>query len=66
MVNENNEVEFREIEVLSTYETSFIIVSSGLAPGERVVYEGLQKVKSGAKVNPVLKDISISQSENQD
>jgi membrane fusion protein, multidrug efflux system len=66
VVNENNEVEFREIEVLSTYETSFIIVSSGLAPGDRVVYEGLQKVKSGAKVNPVLKDISISQSENQD
>ena len=64
VVNENDEVEFRKIEVASTYETSYVIVSSGLAPGERVVYEGLQKVKSGVKVNPVLKDISISESEN--
>jgi len=64
VVNENDEVEFRQIEVATTYETSYIIVSSGLAPGERVVYEGLQKVKSGTKVNPVLADISNSQSEN--
>lgn len=64
VVNEENEVEFREIEVSSTYQTSFLIVSSGLEPGERVVYEGLQKVKSGVKVELVLKDISISESEN--
>jgi len=64
VVNENDEIEFRQIEVSSTYETRFMIVSSGLAPGERVVYEGLQKVKSGLKVNPVLADISNSQSEN--
>ena len=64
VVNENDEVEFRKIEVTSTYETSYVIVSSGLAPGEQVVYEGLQKVKSGTKVNPVVQDISISQSEN--
>ncbi|MBE9517970.1 MAG: efflux RND transporter periplasmic adaptor subunit [Bacteroidetes bacterium] len=64
VVNENDEVEFRKIEVSSTYETRFMIVSSGLAPGERVVYEGLQKVKSGAKVNPVIAEISNSQSEN--
>ncbi len=66
VVNENDEVEFRKIEVVSTYETRYMIVSSGLAPGERVVYEGLQKVKSGTKVNPVMADISNSQSENQD
>ena len=66
VVNENDEVEFRQIEVATTYETSYMIVSSGLAPGERVVYEGLQKVKGGMKVNPVVQDISISQSENQD
>ncbi|MCK4992733.1 MAG: efflux RND transporter periplasmic adaptor subunit [Bacteroidales bacterium] len=64
VVNENDEVEFRKIEVSSTYETRFMIVSSGLAPGERVVYEGLQKVKSGTKVKPVIADISNSQSEN--
>ena len=64
VVNDKDEVEFRKIEVGSTYETSFLIVTSGLAPEERVVYEGLQKVKGGDKVNPVLKDISISESEN--
>ena len=64
VVNDKDEVEFRAIEVGSTYETSFLIVTSGLAPEERVVYEGLQKVKGGDKVNPVLKDISISESEN--
>ena len=64
IVNESDEVEFRKIEVSSAYETKFMIVSSGLAPGERVVYEGLQKVKSGIKVNPILTDISISPSEN--
>ena len=64
VVNEESEVEFREIEVGSTYQTSYWIVTSGLKSGETVVYEGLQKVKSGIKVNPVLKDLSVSESEN--
>jgi membrane fusion protein (multidrug efflux system) len=66
VVNEDSEVEFRKIEVASTYQTRFMIVSSGLEPGDQVIYEGLQKVKGGAKVNPVLQDISNSESENQD
>ncbi len=66
VVNEAGEVEYRQIEVTSSYQTSYFIVSSGLSPGERVVYEGLQKIRSGAKVVPELQDISISESENQD
>ncbi len=66
VVNENNEVEYRNIEVASAYETSYLIVSSGLDPGDRVLYEGLQKVKSGIKVNPVPLDIAATTSENQD
>jgi membrane fusion protein (multidrug efflux system) len=66
VVNENNEVEFRQIEVTTTYKTSYLIIASGLAPGEQVVYEGLQKVKGGSKVNPVVHEISIPESENQD
>jgi hypothetical protein len=50
--------------VRTTYETRYVVVSSGLEAGEKVVYEGLQKVKSGTKVNPVLKDISKSETEN--
>ena len=63
VVNDADEVEFRKIEVGSSYETSYLIVTSGLGPEDRVVYEGLQKVNGGDKVNPVLKDISISESE---
>jgi membrane fusion protein (multidrug efflux system) len=66
VVNEDEEVEFRSIEIGSVYETSFFIVTSGLAPGERVVYEGLQQVRSGSKVNPVMKDLSASPSETKD
>jgi membrane fusion protein (multidrug efflux system) len=63
VVNEASEVEFRKIEVVSAYQTRFMIVSSGLEPGDQVIYEGLQKVKSGARVNPVLQDISFTESE---
>jgi len=66
VVNENDEVEFRSIEVASSYDTGYLIVSSGLDPGDRVVYEGLQKVRSGAKVNPVQAVQAASSSESQD
>lgn len=64
MVNDQDEIEFRQIEVEGTYQTSFLVVNDGLSPGDRVVYEGLQMVKGGSKVKPVLKDISIPESEN--
>ena len=65
-MNEDDEVEYRSVEVASPYETSYLIVSSGLNPGDRVVYEGLQKVRSGIKVNPVPVDQTTLPSENQD
>jgi len=64
VVNESSEVEFRKIEVASSYQTRFMVVSSGLEPGDRVVYEGLQKVRSGARVNPVVQEIFMDESEN--
>jgi len=64
VVNESSEVEFREIEVSSSYQTRFVVVTSGLEPGDRVVYEGLQKVASGTRVNPLVQDISMDESEN--
>ncbi|MFO7669900.1 MAG: efflux RND transporter periplasmic adaptor subunit [Bacteroidales bacterium] len=64
VVNDQNELEFRKIEVGFAYQAGFLTVTSGLSPGEKVVYEGLQKVKSGAKVNPELMDISIPETEN--
>jgi hypothetical protein len=46
------------------YQTGYLTVTSGLEPGEKVVYEGLQKVRGGAKVNPELQNISIAETEN--
>ena len=64
VVNDQNEIEFRKIEVGFAYKTSYLTVTSGLVAGEKVVYEGLQKVKDGAKINPELQQISIPETEN--
>jgi len=64
VVNDQDEIEFRKIEVDFAYQTSYLLVSSGLEPGDRIVYEGLQKVKSGEKVIPELKEISNPEPEN--
>ncbi len=64
VVDENNTLEFREIEVGSTFQTSYFVVTSGLNPGEKVVYEGLQMVRSGSRVNPVVEQTALSPSEN--
>lgn len=61
VVKEDNTVEFREIEVGGTHATSFLVVTSGLQAGEKVVYEGLQMVRSGIKVNPVVQEVSFTQ-----
>jgi len=64
VVGEEDRVEFRKITVAGTYNTSFFIVDSGLKPGERIIYEGLQKAGNGDKVNPILQEISELTSEN--
>jgi len=61
VVTDENTVEFREIEVGGSHATSFLVVTSGLSAGEKVVYEGLQMVRSGITVNPVLKELSYTQ-----
>ena len=58
VLNEEDMVSSREIEVGPTIE-SFWLVEKGLQPGEKVIYEGLQKVKEGLKVKPVLKEVDI-------
>jgi membrane fusion protein, multidrug efflux system len=37
------------------------IIAKGLSPGERVVVDGLQKLRPGAVVRPVLVEDSVSQ-----
>jgi membrane fusion protein (multidrug efflux system) len=64
VVSDDNTVEYRDIKVGPTYANSFFVVTSGLNPGEKVIYEGLQMIRSGIKVNPVLEKVSLSQIQN--
>ncbi|MCG6905344.1 MAG: efflux RND transporter periplasmic adaptor subunit, partial [Desulfobacteraceae bacterium] len=52
VVADDNTVEIRSVKVGERFET-FWIITEGLKPGERVVVEGVQKVRDGVKVNPV-------------
>lgn len=51
LVNENNQIENRIIEVSNTVNQSFLI-KSGLKPGDRIIVEGLEKVRPGMTINP--------------
>lgn len=53
VVGSDNKVSIRPVKVGETVGTMWII-NEGLKPGERVVVEGVQKVKDGALVNPEI------------
>jgi membrane fusion protein (multidrug efflux system) len=53
VVDTDNKVSQRTIKVAERYEDSYIVVE-GLKPGERVVTEGVQKVRPGMVVNPTV------------
>jgi membrane fusion protein (multidrug efflux system) len=63
VVDASNKAETREVKVGPKVGSSWMI-TEGLKPGERVVYEGLQKVRDGATVNPKVVD-ATSQSTDQ-
>lgn len=50
VVNDSNQVAIRSVEIGGEYEDKFF-VRSGLEAGETLVFEGLQLVSDGAKVN---------------
>jgi len=52
-VDGRNKVTFRNVRLGERLESSYVI-ESGVSAGERVVIEGLQKIRSGAVVNPTL------------
>jgi len=51
VVGSDNRVELRAIKI-GDHSGSMWIVEEGLKPGERVVVEGIQRIKSGLLVNP--------------
>ena len=56
VVNDENVVESREVDAGPKID-DFQVIRSGLEAGEKVVYEGLQWVRSGMTVTPVVKEI---------
>lgn len=58
VVGPDNKVEAREIQVGPKIQ-SFWLILKGLDSGEKVVYEGLQKVQAGTVVKPAIKDIPL-------
>lgn len=59
VVNAENTIETRDIKVGSKVG-SFWLITEGLKPGEKVVFEGLQKVKDGTAVKPVAADVKLT------
>ena len=57
-VGPENKIQAREIKVGPKIK-EFWLVMEGLKPGDKVVYEGLQKVKDGTVVEPALKEIPL-------
>jgi membrane fusion protein (multidrug efflux system) len=55
VVGANDTVELRKVRV-GERDGSLWIIAQGLKPGERVIVEGLDKVKSGEKVKPLPAD----------
>jgi membrane fusion protein (multidrug efflux system) len=51
VVGADNKVSFRNVKV-GPREDSLWVIEEGLKPGERVIVEGLQRVREGATVNP--------------
>jgi len=57
VVEANNKVALRTV-VLGDKSEDLLIVKEGVKPGERVIIEGLQKVKPGAVVTPTEKPMT--------
>ena len=64
VVGDGDNIQTREVKVGPKIK-QFWLITEGLKPGEKVVYEGLQKVKDGAVVNPIIKEIALPDEENK-
>jgi membrane fusion protein (multidrug efflux system) len=64
VVDASNKTELREVKV-GPKVREFWLITEGLKPGEKVVYEGLQIVKDGTFVEPTVKDIESAEQEQK-
>lgn len=61
IVTPDSTIEIRPVEVTHRIGSDWV-VGKGLTPGERIVVEGLQKVRQGAKVRPALAVADVNDS----
>ena len=59
VVDASNKAEIREITVGPKVGSNWLI-TKGLKPGEKIVYEGLQKIKDGLDVKPTVADLNAT------
>ena len=52
LVNDDNTVKMRSV-IPQTREAEYYIIEDGLKKGDRILYEGVQNVKDGARIAPV-------------
>ena len=64
VVGNGNKVEKRGVKTGPKIK-QFWLITEGLTSGENVVYEGLQKVKDGVIVNPIIKKIILPDEKNK-
>ena len=64
LVNGEQKVEFRPVQVGRSFGNN-IIVTEGLAPGDRYIVEGVLKVQPGIQVSAVSPDAPAKQAEQQ-
>ncbi len=58
VVGDNDEVELRNVVAGAKYY-NFWLIEEGLEAGDRVIYEGLQKVRPGVSVTPELESVEL-------
>lgn len=58
VINDSNKVESRQLKMGEKVNESWQVLE-GLKSGEKIIYEGLQKVRGGTIVNPSLTDYSF-------
>jgi membrane fusion protein (multidrug efflux system) len=64
LVDENNKIERREVKVGPKVKDLWLI-TEGLKPGEKIVYEGLQLARDGVVVEPTVKEIEKAEQKRE-
>jgi membrane fusion protein (multidrug efflux system) len=57
VVNKENKIESRQIKISDTF-ADYYVVSEGLLPEDKLVLEGIQKVRSGMEIVPVITEFT--------